>query len=149
MKRINILLTIVIAAMFAACSSHSFEDEAKKRLNNHVEKMLGGKTKSFSITDIENIYSDDSICILQCNLNGESYSGEKASIRTEYYLLWSVGVEKKLLENISILENGKQSIMDRVLKFEENLPEEKEKRSHALRAFIPGIDAFSIIEVKE
>lgn len=149
MKRINILLTIIIAALFVACSSRSFEDEAKRRVNNHVEKMLGGKTKSFSVTDIENVYSDDSICILQCNLNGENYSGEKATVRVEYYILWSVGTEKKLLENLTILENGKKSIMDRVLKLEENLPTDKEKRSHALRAFIPGIDAFSIIEVKE
>lgn len=150
MKRINILFTIVIATLFVACSKQpSLETKAKERLKTHITKALADKTKNVSLTDFETILADDSVCVIQCNVNCENYSGEKTTFKMEYYIMWTATKNKSLVENFYII-GEKKSVFDRVMKFRDGtLPSEKSEKARALRIYAPALDNFILKEVSE
>lgn len=148
MKTVHYLLIAAIATLFVACSEPTLEKTAKERICSHMKEALGARNKSIEVNNIETVFSDDSICILHYDLDAENFSGDKASFKMEYYILWTTLKEPCLKECFYFLED-KKSIIDRVIKFTDGkLPEEHKKRAHSLRVFAPALDAFSTVKVK-
>lgn len=88
MKRINILIVFIVAALFAACSE-SFEDKAKDRCVQHFMDIFKDRYASTNIKNQKIMFSGDSICIIQYTALVESHSGTKEEQLMEYTLAWS------------------------------------------------------------
>lgn len=88
MKRINILLSIVIAALFVACSKPSLKDVAIER-----SKMYFNTYDRFVNVD----FSSDSICVINRHA---TFVEDEDSVGTpsEYYIMWTTGENSKLVE---------------------------------------------------
>ena len=148
MKQINTILTFAVATLFVACGKpsqkESLEEKAMERARLYTEAAIGDRAKTLEITDFETIFSDDSVCIIQYDAKAESYSGETATLNMEYYILWTISKERKLVENFYILD-GKKSLMDRTISFfEGDFPKDDSIRSIRLRICGSALDAFSL-----
>lgn len=96
MKKIYILLTVIIATLFVACSQQSLESKAKERIRPFMDYKI--KQMEISSYDIQNetvVYSSDSICIIQFDAQLRSPYGEKESVPMEYILFWTPEVNVK------------------------------------------------------
>lgn len=113
-----------------------------------MNKALAGSAKNLEIHNFETLFADDSVCIMQYVVDAENYSGDKATLYMEYFLLWTID-NPKLVEDFYEMSETK-SIMDKVNKFYNGeLPNEKNKRSRSLRSAIPAFRVFSLKDVKE
>lgn len=149
MKRLNILIAIVIATLFVACSKPTLEDKAKERIKMHMDNAFGDKTKTMTLSNLETIFTDDSVCVVQYSVDCKNFSGDEATLRMEYYIMWTAVKDKSLVESFYVLDT-KKSLLDRVANFcDGSLPKEESERSHALRVFGPAIDSFSLKTVTE
>lgn len=141
MKKIFIAF---VATLFVACSGPSLEKKAKERIVHHMQEAIGNNAKKFNIGNYETIFSDDSICVIQYDVNAENFSGDNATLNMEYYILWTTTKEHRLVECFYVLDN-KKSVIDRVIDFSDGkIPEERQKKAHFFRAIAPALDAFSI-----
>lgn len=148
MKKINILLAIVIATLFVACFQPSLERKAKSRIKQ-ISVELKDRLKSFDAQNLDVVFSDDSLCVIQCDIKAESYSGEKAEFKMEYYVLLDGKNDNRLLEHYYFLED-KKSIFDRYFDFfQVPLPSDKKETGRLLRLSARTFDAFHLKEVEQ
>ena len=148
MKTLHYLLIAAIATLFVACSEPTLEKTAKERISSHMKEAIGKNSKYFNIDNYETVFTDDSIYVVQYEVHAENYSGDKATLKMEYYIMWSTLKEPKLVESFYIL-GDKKSVVDRVIDFSEGkLPDEPQKKAHFIRTIAPALDAFSIHHVK-
>ena len=85
MKRINILLVIIIAALFVACSQ-SFEDKAKSHLREMAE-IEANDPNSLIIQDEKVIFSNDSVCFISYVVKDKNIYGNYTKSEYEYYYI--------------------------------------------------------------
>lgn len=153
MKRIDILFVVIITALLSACSGHSLDSQARERAKTHIKNVLSDRVKKYDIQDIEIVYSGDSLCVIQYKLDGENFSGEKANISMEYYIMWTPRNRKespKLVETFYPLSE-KKSILDRVPEMFKDapLPKDKSEKEHTIRVAASVLDFFVLSDVKE
>ena len=89
MKRINILISILIASWLVSCSQPSFQDKAETRCQQHFMDIFKDRYASVNLKQQKLMFSGDSICIIQYVAVVESYSGKTEEQRMEYVLVWS------------------------------------------------------------
>ena len=104
MKRIDILLTVFSALLFVACSSPNLKEVALERSKKYITPYD---------EHVRVVYSGDSICVIQ---RSAVMSDEREAVgkETEYYLMWTSGVneEKTLVEYYYELPNGEGSLLE-------------------------------------
>lgn len=155
MKRINILLTIVIAVVFAACSKPSLEDKAKERIRPLIDSTISGsEVVSYSITEEEVVYSGDSICIIHFDINATNDYGEKHTESMEYVIMWTVRSSRmpkaKLKEVVRPISRTKKPLLTFTKDFfHEPLPDDKVEKERMLRIAGPTIFFFSWKDVQQ
>ena len=90
-KRIARLLMIGICAILLVACSNGFEIKAKQQMEQTM-KELAKDPSSLQISNVETIFSNDSICILHYKSSGKNGFGGVSSSKMEYvYLTWTKG----------------------------------------------------------
>lgn len=102
MKRIDILLSIIIAALFVACSKPSLEELAIER-----SKMYFNTYDKFVRVD----FSSDSICVINRHA---TFVEDEDSVGTpsEYYIMWTTGKDSRLVEYYYKISTEKEFLRD-------------------------------------
>lgn len=114
MKQINMLKLLAVLFVFSSCTS-SLEKKALKRCTIVPTEAIGYKCASLNFSDKKVLFSDDSICVVQYTVNTENYSGDKESMRIEYFILKTRGTDEKpskLLEATYVLDGKTASLLD-------------------------------------
>ncbi len=93
-KNILIIILFAIAAMTAGCtSSQSLEKKAQKEMKKHMTKVAKDP-KSVKIDNIETVYLDDSICILNYAFSANNSLKQRVTTQWEFiYQIESDGDE--------------------------------------------------------
>lgn len=95
--------------------SPSLEKKAIERYKIFPNEALKNKFASFDISDARVIFSDDSICVLQYDVMSENYSGDKFSVKMEYFILRTKDRKDEpshLLEASYVLDDERGSLLD-------------------------------------
>ena len=98
MKRINILFTTAICAIFVACSKPSLQSTAVERFKVHFNDIFEGRYASINIKDSKMMFSGDSICIYQYTAVVKNHTGKIEEQRMEYVLVWTRSTPSQLKE---------------------------------------------------
>ena len=140
MKRINILIVVLYALIFVACSkpSPSLESIAKERIRPYLENTFKGEGISLSgISNEETIYNGDSICIIHFTLSANDEFGSKASLPMEYVIMWTVASKKfpevELKEILISIDTEKPLIEFTENLYKRLLPTDKQEKERRLR----------------
>lgn len=143
MKRINILLSIVIAALFVACSKPSLEEIAIERSKKYISPY-----DEYVFVE----FSSDSICII----NRHAVLIEEADTikPVEYYIMWTPGGKKELVECFYKIEDVENEGRDYLVShtkadFEESLKEFFDNEQRILRGYAYVRDRTKWIKVEE
>lgn len=86
MKKINLLLAIVIAAILTACSGSSLESKAKERYEKLFASLYESMLSSYKLSDEEVAFAGDSVCVMHYTADVVYLSGEKEKCNMEYII---------------------------------------------------------------
>lgn len=81
MKKFLPVLAIMLASCFASCNS--FENKAKKRLNESMKQLA--ISDDYSIDSMNVVFSNDTVCVVIVASKGLGLNGEPIN-KWEYYL---------------------------------------------------------------
>jgi len=147
MKRINILLSFIVAALFVACSKPSLEEIAIERSKKYISPYDNYVKMRFS---------SDSICIIERYAmqedpsNSEIIDEEENVKPSEYYLMWTTDEEPILVEFYNNRDDGSESIYLEVFEFcERNEIDFFDNTQHSLRIGAKFRDEDKWIKVEE
>jgi len=87
MKKINLLLAIVIAAILTACSGSSLESKAKERYEKLFASKYGNVVSSYTLSDEVVSFAGDSICVLLYKVEAVSFTGKSENSDMEYVIM--------------------------------------------------------------
>lgn len=122
-KRIARLLMIGVSSISLVSCSNGFETKAKQQMEQTM-KELAKDPSSLQISNVETIFSNDSICILHFKSSGKNGFGGVSSSKMEYiYLTWTKGNGElatyetviKLDDKPSILKTARKDYQDKSL----------------------------------
>lgn len=106
-KYLFIIATIVASCIFSSCSEKAkFESEAKKQMETTFKEMAKDPS-SVKLSNIEIVYSDDSLCIIHADFAAKNGLGTEVKNRTEYIFIHSNG---KNYEAYQVIDNGNEGI---------------------------------------
>ena len=92
-KSILMVILFAIVAMVASCTSSSLEKKAKKEMKKQMTKVAKDP-KSIKIDNIEIVYLDDSICILNYDFSANNSLNQRLTTQWEFiYQIESDGDE--------------------------------------------------------
>ena len=115
MKKVKLVTCLFVAMLITSCSN-GLESAAKEQMEKTM-KELAKDPSSVQISNVETMFSNDSICILHYKFSGKNGFGGVSSDEMEYiYITFYLNGEKitketalKLDEKESILEKARDS----------------------------------------
>ena len=121
----NKVLLSLLCLLFLASCSNGFENEAKKHMEKTV-KELAKDPSSIQISNVETVFSNDSVCILHFKSSGKNGFGGVASTNFEYAYVKGPSPDKDnekaifevlldLEDKTSILADAKKSYQNKEL----------------------------------
>lgn len=122
-KRIAGLLFAVTSAILLISCSNRFETKAKKQMEQTMNE-LAKDPSSLQVSNVETVFSNDSICIFHFKSSGKNGFGGVSSSKMEYiYLTWTKADGKlvtyetviKLDDKPSILKTARKDYLDKSL----------------------------------
>lgn len=138
MMKINILITIIVAAMITACSKPTLEDRAKERAKDLLEATLkDSEVSSYELQNEKIDFSGDSLCILQFDVSARSVYGETSVIPMEYVIGWTMS-KPSLCEALYPISRGKKPQPVKVIARDltkKALPDDKKECERILRIY--------------
>jgi hypothetical protein len=152
MKRINILIVIIAAALFTACSKPNLEDRARERAKANLEiRLKDSEVSSYELRNEKVDFSGDSICILQFEVNARSVYGETCVIPMEYIIGWTT-VNPSLYEALYPIDRNKKPLPIKVIArnlTKKALPDDKKECERILRIYASSQMVISGRKVKD
>lgn len=94
MKRLNvqsILMLTVMMSLMTSCSESAQLEKAAKEQMEATFKEVARDPSSVSLSNIETVYSDDSLCILHCDFSAKNGLGAEVKDKCEYIFIHSNG----------------------------------------------------------
>lgn len=115
-KTLSLLMLTAIAMPFlTSCSENiKFENTAKEQMEATFKEMARDPS-SVSLSNIETVYSDDSLCILHCDFSAKNGLGAEIKDKWEYIFIKSNG---KNYESYLEISNDKDGVFVSSEKYE-------------------------------
>lgn len=110
MKHLKVLSILMLAAMtmpfMTSCSKSAKLENAAKEQMEATFKEMARDPSSVSLSNIETVYSDDSLCILHCDFSAKNGLGAEVKDKCEYIFISSNGKNYESYIEINNNEEG-------------------------------------------
>ncbi|WP_028904409.1 hypothetical protein [Prevotella sp. P6B4] len=110
MKHMKVLSILMLSAMamslMTSCSKSAKLEKAAKEQMEATFKEMARDPSSVSLSNIETVYSDDSLCILHCDFSAKNGLGAEVKDKCEYIFISSNGKNYESYMEISKNEEG-------------------------------------------
>ncbi len=106
MKHISLLSIFMLVSSMSIMTSCSQSSKLESLAKNHMEsifKEIAVNPSSVNISDVETVYSDDSLCIIHCNFSAKNNFGVDIKNNCEYIFINSNG---KNYESYNMIDKG-------------------------------------------
>lgn len=105
-KVLSILMLVVMMALMASCSKSAKLKKAAKEQMENTFKEMARDPSSVNVSNIEAVYSDDSLCILHCDFSAKNGLGTEVKDKCEYIFISSNGKNYESYMEINKSEDG-------------------------------------------
>ena len=106
-KSLSILmLAIMMMPFMSSCSKSAKLEKAAKAQMEATFKEMARDPSSVNLSNIETIYSDDSLCILHCDFSAKNGLGAEVKDKCEYIFIHSNGKNYESYMEINKNEDG-------------------------------------------
>ena len=105
-KLVGFIICVSLVSMFGC--TNGLESEAKKQMEETM-KELAKDPSSIQISNVETMFSDDSICILHFKFSGKNGFGGVSSDEMEYVYLTYHDSENEFITKETVFELDKQT----------------------------------------
>lgn len=110
MKQIKIWSILMLAVMMIlsieSCSESAKLEKTAKEQMEATFKEMARDPSSVSISNIETVFCDDSLCIIHCDFTAKNGLGVEVTDRCEYVFIHSNGKNYESYQEISKNEEG-------------------------------------------
>ena len=110
MRKLRVLSIFMLAAMampfMTSCSESAKLESAAKKQMEATFKEMARDPSSVSLSNIETVYSDDSLCILHCDFSAKNGLGAEVKDKCEYIFISSNGKNYESYMEINKNEDG-------------------------------------------
>lgn len=110
MKRLRVLSMLMLASMsmpfMTSCSESAQMERAAKEQMEATFKEMARDPSSVNLSNIETVYSDDSLCIIHCDVSAKNGLGAEVKDRCEYIYINSDGKNYESYMEINKNEEG-------------------------------------------
>lgn len=110
MKQIKVLGKLMLATMMvlfmASCSESAKLEKAAKEQMEATFKEMARDPSSVKLSNIETIYSDDSLCVLHCDFSAKNGLGAEVKDKCEYLFIRSNGKNYESYMELNKKEEG-------------------------------------------
>ncbi|MBR1687143.1 MAG: hypothetical protein IJ710_01245 [Prevotella sp.] len=136
MKQIKALSILMLAAMamvsMASCSKSTKLEKAAKEQMEATFKEMARDPSSVSLSNIQTVYSDDSLCILHCDFSAKNGLGAEINDKYEYVFIHSNGKNYESYMEINKNEEG-------VFRSEEKYAKDKKGKIYESLSYEAGL----------
>lgn len=107
MKKLNVFAVIVLIVLaLCSCSQTSNMESMAKEQMKKTFKEMAKDPESVKLSNLEIVYSDDSLCIIHVDFSAKNRLGNDVKNRCEYIYISSNGKNYESLQEISKEEDG-------------------------------------------
>ena len=101
-----LMLSAMAMSLMTSCSKSAKLEKAAKEQMEATFKEMARDPSSVSLSNIETVYSDDSLCILHCDFSAKNGLGAEVKDKCEYIFISSNGKNYESYMEISKNEEG-------------------------------------------
>ena len=100
------MLAVMTLSFVTSCSESAKLEKAAKEQMEATFKEMARDPSSVSLSNIETVYSDDSLCILHCDFSAKNGLGAEVKDKCEYIFIRSNGKDYESYMEINKSEEG-------------------------------------------
>ena len=100
------MLSAMAMSLMTSCSKSAKLEKVAKEQMEATFKEIARDPSSVSLSNIETVYSDDSLCILHCDFSAKNGLGAEVKDKCEYIFISSNGKNYESYMEISKNEEG-------------------------------------------
>ena len=113
----NVILVVMTILFMSSCSKSGQMEKVAKAQMESTFKEMARDPSSVNLSNIETVYSDDSLCIIHCDCSAKNGFGAEVKDKCEYIYIYSNG---KYYETFMEINNENEGVFISPEKYEKD-----------------------------